>query len=282
MSDPDAKDASDYKWLVARERGDDISHVLAMDRAPYEQLGRIIGARTTPSPGWRQRVLEAIDAAKRAEHSQPAAEAAEPVAAPTAVATEPTAVAAEIIPAKPTATGEPADLAPVVPIESRRWRTRWIAGGFAAAAAAAALVYVVRPPPTEVPPDEKSVIAMETQVTRGATVTRADPTRTEQASVGDTLVVRAEVTGPAELRVYGGSGERLIAQCDDRAGCSVDREGERRRFSLEVPLTTPGTVRAVIFVGKDLPPSTRSLTSDLEAAAGAKIPVVTRTPTRVL
>jgi hypothetical protein len=288
MSDPDAKDFSDYKWLLARERGDDINHVLAADRAPYEKLGAIIGARTAPSAAWRQRVLDAIDAAELAGRPLPAPEPVpepEPVPKPEPVTVEP--APAKPAPAKPaTAPSVAEKLAPVLPLKPKPTpkprRALWIAGGLATAAAAAALVYLKIQGSPAKPPDEASVIAMETTVRPGPTVVRADRTRGDDASIGDTLLVRAEVAGPAEIRVYGGSGERLIAQCNDRAGCTVERDGDRRRFTLEVLLTAPGTVRAVIFVGADLPPSTRSLTPDLEAAAAAKIPHVTRTPTLVL
>jgi len=290
MSDPDAKD---YKWLVARERGDDIGHVLAAERAPYEKLGALIGSGMAPSAGWRQRVLDAIEAEEPQLEKPPAEEPPPhvevtpepaparppvPVLAPAPLPAPELEVAGEV---------EHPPVAPVVPIDRKPQaqkprRLPWIVGGItASAAAAAALLYVIPGSPAP-PPSEANVIALETKVHRAPTVLRADPTHVDQANVGDTLVVQAEVIGPAEIRVYGGSGERLIAQCNDRGGCTVERDGERRRFSLEVPLTAPGTVRAVVFVGADLPRSAGSLAPDLDAAVSAKRPHQMRAPTRVL
>jgi hypothetical protein len=316
MTDPDPKE---YKWLIARERGEDISHVLPAERAPYEELGALIGSGMRPGAGWRQRVLDAIDAAEPPRASEPelaaapapvaapeaapvAAPEAAPVAAPEAapVAAPETVVVAE--PA-PVVAGEPAPApaarqvpdarpspapelapAPVMPIaEARRRRWPKIAGGIAAVAAAAAAIVII-PKLRSHPSEPSPMIALATEVRHGPTVLRADPERPDQAGVGDTLLVRAEATGPAEVRVYGGSSEHLIASCNDRggSGCTVERDGERRRFVLEVPLEVPGMVRAVIFVGAGLPPSTGSLEPDLEAAASARIKFETRTPTRVL
>jgi hypothetical protein len=258
MDDPDAKP---YNWLVARERGEDIGHVLAAERAPYERLGELIGSGMAPGAGWRQRVLDAIDA--------------EPAAAPgAAAAPEPvTATKPATATAKP-----PAAPAPVVPLT--RKQRRWIAGGLAALAAAAAAIVVIprlRPHPS----GSSQLVALATEVSQGSAVVRGDT----EAKVGDTLVVRAETLGPAELRVYGGSGERLIGACNDQPGqrgCTVARDGEHRRFVLEVPLEVPGMARAVIFLGAKLPASTGSLAADQEAAASAKIPTETHKPTRVL
>jgi hypothetical protein len=63
-------DDEDYKWLIARERGEDISHVLAPARAPYEKLGAILGSGIAPPAGLRQRVLAQIDAEERARSSK--------------------------------------------------------------------------------------------------------------------------------------------------------------------------------------------------------------------
>jgi len=244
MNDPDEQD---YRWLIARERGEPISHVPAAARAPYEQLGALLGIGEAPSAGFRQRVLDAIDAADAAER------AANPVP-------------------------EPAVVAPVGPLRPKQpARRRWIAAGLAAMAAGV-LVYFAIPRG----PQATHAIALATEVRRDPTVRRADPERGDQASIGDTLVVRAEATGPAEVRVYGGSGERLIASCSDQGGCAIERDGERRRFVLEVPLAAPGMVHAVVFVGASLPASAGALAPDLEAAASARIKTETRPPTRVL
>lgn len=310
MSDPDA----DYRWLVARERGEDVGHVLATERAPYEQLGELLGSGVAPSAGFQQRVLDAIDAAEAAERGEPPVAAApapavgspapaavdpiaaapaqvavEPIAvAPAAAAVEPSAIAPEaqrgpVAAAEPAAKPEPAG--EVVPIRPREPRPRprpwiWAAGGVLAAAAALLLVLgIPRLPHGSSGPQQ---IAFATEVRHGATVLRGPSERGDQASVGDTLVVRAIAPGPAELRVYGGSNGRLIASCNEQGGCTVERDGEVRRFVLEVALDVPGTVSAVVFVGTNLPPSTRSLDPDLEAAAAARIEVKQDRPVRVL
>jgi hypothetical protein len=262
MSDPDADDR-DYKWLVARERGEDIGHVPAGERAPYDQLGALIGRGVAPSAGFRKRVLDAIDAAEAAEQAASSESEARPKLAPP--------------PARP---AEP-ELAPVVPLPSRPGQReqqqqqqkpvsrRWLViGGAMAAAAAAAVIFVKRPGEPAGPE-----LAIASEVRHGATQVRAERASGE-ATLGDTLTVRAEASGPAEVRVYGGSDERLIASCGDRGGrhgCQIEHDGERRRFSLEVPLDVPGRVRVVIFAGANVPPSEGSLDPDLEAAERAHV-----------
>lgn len=53
---------ADSRWLVARERGDDVSHVSSATRAVYQELGALIARLPGRRPGadWRRRVLEAI------------------------------------------------------------------------------------------------------------------------------------------------------------------------------------------------------------------------------
>jgi len=54
---------ADHEWLLARERGDDVSQVPEARRAPYRQLEQLVAALPDPAPpaGWKRRVLEAID-----------------------------------------------------------------------------------------------------------------------------------------------------------------------------------------------------------------------------
>ena len=58
----------DHVWLAARERGEDVSHVPAEIRAPYDQLGNLLQALPTVEPpaGWKQRALAKLDAAQAA------------------------------------------------------------------------------------------------------------------------------------------------------------------------------------------------------------------------
>jgi hypothetical protein len=249
MSDPDANDR-DSKWLLARERGEDIGHVPAAERAPYDQLGALIGRGVAPSAGFRQRVLDAIDAAEAAEQAAKAG--------------------AEVVP-----------LAPRLEQREQQQKQqkqqkqpppasrRWLAIGGAMAAAAAAVVIFVKRPGRSAGPE----LAIESEVRHGATTVRAERASGE-AILGDTLAVRAEASGPAEVRVYGGSGGRLLASCGDRGGlhgCQIEHDGERRRLSVEVPLEVPGRVRVVIFAGAGIPPSEGSIDQDLEAAERAHV-----------
>lgn len=58
MSEPRDRD-----WLLARERGEDVSQVPAQTRARYAELERLIAALPgqAPSPAWKQRVLDSLD-----------------------------------------------------------------------------------------------------------------------------------------------------------------------------------------------------------------------------
>ncbi|HSK05680.1 MAG TPA: hypothetical protein VK932_30740 [Kofleriaceae bacterium] len=273
MTDPDDKD---YKWLVARERGDDISHVLASERAPYEKLGELLGRPIAPPAGLRQRVLALIDAEERAGSPQPIPEpAAPPLPAPPApeIVARPAPGAAPPVPeivARPAPEAPP----PRPPVEKKpteppkpasRWKRRLgIAAGFAAAAAAVYILWIRPPTPS---PD---VIALATDIRAGSTVMRG-----EQASLGDTFIARATTIGPGELRVYGGSAEKMIARCHDggagQGGCTVEHHDDRRVYRLELTLERPGYTSAVVFAGPDIPPPSGSRDQDLEAAAKARI-----------
>jgi hypothetical protein len=56
-------ESNDYEWLLARERGEDVSHIPAATRARYSQLDRLIKELPAhaPSPGWKQCVLDSLD-----------------------------------------------------------------------------------------------------------------------------------------------------------------------------------------------------------------------------
>jgi len=60
-------DDGDHGWLLARERGEDISHIPMHVRAKYEQLEQLLAALPDPSAGprWRPRVLAAVGRARR-------------------------------------------------------------------------------------------------------------------------------------------------------------------------------------------------------------------------
>ncbi len=150
----------------------------------------------------------------------------------------------------------------------RRLR-RWI--GSAAVAAAAVVLVVVFMRRGSPGPSEPT---LTTEVRTGGSQHRGG-----DVSIGDTLIVKAASNAPAELRVYGGSGEPL-ARCGvaGDAGCSVERDGERRRFRVEVLLRAPGAVRSVLFVGPAIAPPGETLADDLAAAARDKTATLTATP----
>ena len=58
MREPD-----DHEWLLARERGEDVSHVPEDTRTAYQQLEQLLTAlpEPVPSAGWKDRVLAALD-----------------------------------------------------------------------------------------------------------------------------------------------------------------------------------------------------------------------------
>jgi hypothetical protein len=295
MGDPDAKDHEDYKWLVARERGEDIGPVLAADRAPYEKLGELLGSGLKPSAGFRQRVLDEIDAAEAAKLNGHTAPEPPDVSTddPMAVADAIRADSAElpvIVPAEPpertepvkATTPAPADAlrapekaeAPVVPIHGRKKRSPWIVGGVAVLAVAAVLVvYVATRRPSRTTP----VLALSSKVERGGDVVRG-PSDQGVANVGDILVFEAQGNGPTEIRVYGGPlGENPLARCGDGvpadASCTIQRDGEARElvFRLKLRYEARGTVSAVLFAGERIPEPTALLSRDLGAAAEANV-----------
>jgi hypothetical protein len=299
MGDPDVKDHEDYKWLVARERGEDIGHVLAADRAPYEKLGELIGSGMKPSAGFRQRVLDAIDAAEQAGQNghaapEPAAiPAHDPIAMADALRAEapvetlvsaPAEPAAAPVPSAPSLADGPRPPAPieaqVVPLPGPKktspppppLRWVWVAGGVAAAAAV--VVYIATRSPSGAKPSGGIIASSEVELS--SKVEHGDVVRGGSAKIGDTLVFQAKVKGPAELRIYGGPvGETPLARCGEgvpaEAGCTIQRDGEARQLVFKLKLEKPGTVSAVLFPGEHIPKPTTLLSGDLDAAAKAKV-----------
>ncbi|MBS1120774.1 MAG: hypothetical protein H6Q90_3002 [Deltaproteobacteria bacterium] len=83
----------DDTWLLARERGENVSHVPAETRATYDRLQELMDKLPdeAPSLAWKQRVLAAIDApapavARRASRWRPRLMAAGGLAAATMIA----------------------------------------------------------------------------------------------------------------------------------------------------------------------------------------------------
>ncbi|HSR95445.1 MAG TPA: hypothetical protein VLM79_00185 [Kofleriaceae bacterium] len=237
MSDSD-RDPDDEDWLLARERGDDISHVSPQARARYDQLDQLIAALPDrpPPAGWKQRVLDALDAPTPRGSSD----------------------ALEALPRSPptsTAAAARGSRTPIV----RGWRA-WIlaAGG---AVAGILILQLVIPRAKQAPAEP----IVTTEVRRGEIVHRGD-----DASVGDTLVVHAQADQPIELRVYGDGGEPM-ARCTDTQGCTIERGGAERRYTLEVPLPARGDVLTVLFSGGAMTEPRKDLEADLAAARNARI-----------
>lgn len=55
----------DREWLLARERGEDVSHIPATTRLTYAHVEWLLAALRDPAPtaGWKRRVLYALDGA---------------------------------------------------------------------------------------------------------------------------------------------------------------------------------------------------------------------------
>jgi hypothetical protein len=254
----------DEDWLLDRERGDDVSHIAPETRARYEQLDQLIAAlaERPPPAGWKQRVLDALDAPAPRSSS----DMIEPAASGPAPSTDSPA------PRSPPETrvstgGRAADgraangriaegrRAPIV----RGWRAWILALGGAVVGIVILSVVVPRPQPPRAEP------VVTTEIRRGER-----PHRGDDVSVGDTLVVHAESDQPIELRVYGDGGEPL-ARCTDTQGCAVERSGAHRRYTLDVLLRAPGDVRTVLFTGDAIPSPGANLDADLDAALAAHV-----------
>lgn len=283
----------DDKWLLTRERGEDVSHVPAEARAPYEELGAMLRnlPAIAPSKDWKARVLAALDAeeAKRvwpkSTDRGPAAKVAPTLAAKAGyAATEADDTADESVTTPPKTQ--------TLPKLSAAWWRRWLVPAIAVAAAAAIAIYLAMPrgsdepsqagnqlgaPPrtNEHPPQQPApaVVALKTELRDGANKVRSIRSSGDAANLNDTFVARVETIGPAELRLYGDTNELLIA-CGERtrpAGCTVTQDGERRRFVLETVLGARGQVRLVTFIGAQIPASTEDRKRDLDAAVDAKV-----------
>jgi hypothetical protein len=235
------REPEDARWLALRERGEDVSHVPAREQARYDALARLFAALpgATPAPGWKQRILAAFD---------------EPPA-PDAV---------RLVPDLPPAAVRPA---------RRRWPA-WqqlaLAGSVAVVGVVVAVCNLGIPGGGVGDGSGSATVAVTepvvtTEVRRGDRPHRSGP---DSTSIGDTLVVHVAIAQRAELRVYGDTGEPL-ARCTETAGCTVERDGELRRFHLELALQSSGDVRAVLFTGDAMPPGFEGLNLDVEAAQAA-------------
>lgn len=259
-------ESNDYEWLLARERGEDVSYIPEHRRERYGQLDRLIHdlPMCAPSPGWKQRVLDCLDDPLVADRPRtfPWATARSRVAAPRRSPSPP----------------------------PRRWA--WALGsGFAASLAAvfAVCAYLHDPTAPEAPQVAVPVVTHgERPIEVLQTIEESSPTAPFAGTsmvgvrraarrhrgggtaphIGDSLVVETTADRPIELRVYGDSGEPL-ARCMETQGCRVEHIGARRKYHLELRLHAPGEVRMVEYTGAAMPDALVSLDEDLEAASKA-------------
>jgi hypothetical protein len=157
----------DREWLLARERGDDISDVPETTRAAYHQLEQLIAALPDPAPpaDWKRRTLAALDA--------PAA----PITAP-----------------------------PRLEPRRYRWAAVSGVAALAAAAVVLWFVLGPRPAPPQVAQVAVAAHAdgpVVTTAIRPGGLKRS----TAAARLGDTLVVTADADAAIELRLYGEADE---------------------------------------------------------------------------
>jgi hypothetical protein len=227
------EDDEDVAWLLARERGEPGPAISDATAARYARLESLIA--DLPRPGWEQDVLAGIDAAE-AERDAPIARAPAPLCDP-------------VPPAR-------------MPTRPRRWALATAV--FAAAAIVVILFAVYRgrggAPAVLV---AGSPLAFEVQPA-GHAHRGSDP------SVGDTLIVRGEVEGTGELRVYDETGVEQAHCTVPAADCSVERQGTRTTLRLTMVLRAPGTLSAVLFAAPLRGPSS-GLDADVEAARRAGI-----------
>lgn len=234
-------ESNDYEWLLARERGEDVSHIPAETRAKYSQLDRLIKELPAhaPSPGWRQRVLDSLD------HPL---ETHRPHVFPWATARSPVAAACRVRAS-----------------HRRRW---WgfgpgVTATFAAAFALCALVHALRSSDED---HVDGVVALAVGPT-SVDVRHGDrPHRGLVPGIGDTLIVETMSDRPIELRAYGETGEPLARCSETQGSCRIVREGERRRYHFEIELRSLGAVHTVAYPADAVPRSFVSFDADLDAA----------------
>lgn len=265
MSEPD-----DHEWLLQRERGEDVSHVPAARRAKYDRLARLLQALPDdpPDPGWQDRVLVAVDALPAEDDARARNDG--PAAGPgprtrrrrTWILATGLAMAATAVVLVLTLCGRAADRA-VLMVASRQPQELGPESTFVVGAAGNVT-------PSEAPrraPPSEPIVTLE--IHRSGTLHRSG---SASVSIGDTLVARVISDQPAELRVYGDTGEPL-ARCSLARGCPREGDPAHGGFRLELALTGPGDVRALVFAGDRIPEAFASLNDDVEAAQRANVDV---------
>jgi hypothetical protein len=239
VSDDDREDSDESAWLLARERGQAGPTVSAATTARYARLQALITDLPAMPGGVPPRAGWQRDV----------------LAAIDAAEAEPEA------PSKPapvrTNDGEPAK--PSSP-RRRRWATAMVI--FAAAAIVAIVFAVFRDRGPGAPS-----IAFEVEPSERAHLST-------DASVGDTLIVRAVVEGPGELRIYDAAGMEQAHCPEPAADCTVDTSGTHTTLRLRLRLRLPGTLRTILFPAPLGGPS-GGMDADIRAAMRAGMAVTT-------
>jgi hypothetical protein len=223
---------TDHEWLLARERGEDVSQVPAAERAAYRQLEQLIAALPDPAPpaDWQRRVRAALQAG-----------------------------GARHVPARPIAVPDRARPAAAA---AHGARYRW--AGITAVATLAAAAAMLRPHPQ---PRVTVADTPHTEEPRIATEIRAGSVRRGfgQAHIGDALIVTVDVDTAIELRLYGDA-DQPLARCNDTEGCAVTYRGSHRHYVLEHLLRSTGALRVVMFTGSAFPATFELLDADVATA----------------
>lgn len=257
MSEDEREDHEDVAWLLARERGQPGPAVSPATEARYAWLqGMIADLPATPAgvtarTGWEQDVLAAIDAEEAAAN-----------APSRLVPVESSALA----PA-PSPTPSPApssDVSTPVRMRTRLRRRAAVTAAFAMAAVAVILVTVSYDSGRGSDGTMAAPLVTYEVMAAGSRMRGADP------SVGDTLIVRAEIEGPGELRVYDKAGTEQ-AHCAALApDCAVEVSGTRTTLRLTMQLRVMGMLHAILFTAPLGRPS-GGIDADIEAAMRAGI-----------
>lgn len=255
------EDERDEAWLLARARGESAEHPDPARAASYERLEKALADLETPGPGggWQAKVLAKIDEQEKAG----AGEAAD----------EPNGAKSGVTRKRPDGPGREPSSGPgdagdaevrELPQRSTQQRWRSLLPLIAAALAAATLLLLLL---TGKPESRGEPIAyyFEGSNTRGEH-------RSDQAAVGDTLVLRARPEGEGEVRLYRDRRE-LVLRCPGGEGCERATERGQSLWRVKAPLKAPGRYRAIVMSGAPLPPPSGNEDQDLGAAVkvGAKV-----------
>lgn len=290
-------ETNDYEWLLARERGEDVSHIPRDTREKYSQLDRLIQdlPAGAPSAGWKQRVLDCLDDPLVAGRPRifPLATARSRVVPPRRASPPPRRWAWAVGPSVAASLAaafavcaymhdpEAPDGESVFPSSAPVAERQGTVHGPATPPRSSDDPHDVRGRGMHAAFDDPSIELLHTAADVSPTapfagsplvgVRRAARRHRGEAelNIGDTLVLSAAAERPIELRVYGDSGEPL-ARCTETQGCRVQRSGARRVYHLELEARAPGALRTVGYAG-DAMPEPVSLDNDAEAASRAGI-----------